>query len=67
MKKLINYFKNIQLKDKETLILDLLFSDISTKESIDLFENIAVEFEKRMKLRKQEAQEIVNIIDEYHF
>lgn len=67
MKKLINYFKNIQLKDKETLILDLLFSDISTKESIDLFENIEVEFEKRMKLRKQEAQEIVNIIDEYHF
>lgn len=53
------------LSDKEKLIIELLFKDIDTKESILLFYRIELKFLKQLRSRDVIATKEIEVIDNF--
>lgn len=56
---------DVQNNDKQKVILDTLFHDMSTAESLILYNRIQEEFNNEMDLRRADALEERRLIDTY--
>lgn len=66
MKKLFNIlFPNTQTDDKAKLILNILLSDCTTFETIEIFDKVKTELANEMQLKLSKAKEDSRLIEGY--
>lgn len=66
MKKLFNIlFPNTQTDDKAKLILNILLSDCTTFETIEIFDKVKTELANEMQLKLSKAKEDTRLIEGY--
>ena len=65
MKYFTNLFKQVELKQKETFILELLTKDRTIEESISLFENVKMKFNAEMLLKKEQIKKDAALIEKH--
>ncbi len=66
LKKANQDFQSLELKDKKGVIIDQLFFNLSTIETIKLLNDVVQEAENRMEIQKQDALKVITAITEYH-
>jgi len=59
-------FKDLPLKDKKSIIIDQLFFNISTLETLQLLNEINEESKTRLKIQKKESLEVVEAISQHY-
>jgi hypothetical protein len=58
-------FKDLPLKDKKTIILDQLFFDIDTVDTLQLLDEINKESRIRLEIQKKKSLEIAEAITQH--
>lgn len=58
-------FKTVELKNKETFVLELLTKDRTIEESIALFENVKMRFNAEMLLKKEQIKKEAALIEKH--
>lgn len=59
-------FKDLPLKDKKNIIMDQLFFNISTLETLQLLNEINEESKTRLEIQKKESLEVVEAISQHY-
>ena len=59
-------FKDLPLKDKKSIIMDQLFFNISTLETLQLLNEINEECRDRFEIQKKQSLEIVDAISQQY-
>lgn len=66
LKKANKEFNDLDLKDKKNIIMDQLFFNISTLETIELLQQVNQECKTRLVIQKQESLEVVEAISQLY-